>query len=119
MENGCLYCGEKLKGRADKKFCDSSCRNSYNNQKNTDINKTMRNISNRLRKNRRILAEILPENEETKKIKKEYLLKKGFNFQYFTHVYTTQKGKIYHFVFDMGYLELGDDWYLIVQREEN
>lgn len=117
MANNCLFCGEVLKGRADKKFCDSSCRNSYNNEKNSDSSRIMRNINRRLRQNRTILAEILPENEEMKKVQKEFLRKKGFIFQYFTHIYTTKKGKNYIFVYDMGYLDLGDDWFLIVRRE--
>lgn len=118
MENKCLFCGEKLRGRADKKFCDSGCRNSYNNQKYTVVSNTVRNISNRLKKNRRILMEILPEEETTKKTNRDYLNKKGFDFQYFTHIYTTKKGKIYHYVFDMGYLDLGDDWFLIVRKND-
>lgn len=117
MENNCLFCGEKLVGRADKKFCDSSCRNSYNNQKNADINKTMRSITHQLRKNRRILASLLPKGENTKKVQKDFLLKKGFNFQYFTHIYTTKKGHQYFYVFDMGYLALDDQWLLIVQKD--
>ena len=116
--NTCLYCSEELKGRADKKFCDSSCRNSFNNEKNSDANKTMRNINRRLRNNRNILADLLPENEEMKKVHREVLRKKSFAFQYLTHIYTTKKGKDYIFVYDMGYLDLGEDWFLIVKREK-
>ena len=32
-ERKCLYCGEPLIGRVDKKFCCDSCRNSYNYEK--------------------------------------------------------------------------------------
>lgn len=117
MADTCAYCGETLRGRADKKFCDTSCRNSYNNEKNSDANKTMRNINRKLRKNRSILFELLPEKEETKKVQREFLRKKGFSFQFFTHIYTTKKGSLYHFVYDMGYLELDNDWFLIVRRE--
>ncbi|MDO5656015.1 MAG: hypothetical protein Q4G27_07750 [Flavobacteriaceae bacterium] len=118
MKNTCLYCGEVVKGRIDKKFCDSSCRNSFNNEKNSDANKVMRNINRRLRQNRNILSALLPENEEMKKVQKDFLLKQGFTFQYFTHVYTTKKGKDYHFVYDMGYLDLGDNWFLVVKRND-
>lgn len=117
MANTCIYCGEELKGRSDKKFCDTNCRNAYNNQKNSDVNKSMRNINNRLRKNRRILDAMIPENEEMTKVHRDKLQKKGFDFKYITHNYTTQKGKTYHFVYDMGYLELGENWFLIVKRE--
>ena len=32
-ERKCLYCGEPIIGRMDKKFCCDSCRNSYNYEK--------------------------------------------------------------------------------------
>lgn len=119
MPKTCLYCGKELKGRADKKFCDDNCRNSHNNQKNSDVNKVMRNVNNRLRKNRRILSELIPTNEEMAKVHKDKLNQKGFNFKYFTHLYTTKKGKVYHFVYDLGYLDLGEDWFLVVNRNES
>lgn len=119
MANTCLNCGEVLNGRSDKKFCDNYCRNQFNNQKNGDINNQMRNVNNTLRKNRRILSSILKEGEEMKKVHKDTLIKKGYNFNYLTEIYTTQKGKVYHYVYDMGYLTLGEDWFLIVQKIKN
>jgi len=29
----CLHCNHIIRGRADKKFCDDSCRSAYNNHK--------------------------------------------------------------------------------------
>ena len=63
-EKKCIECNKLLKGRADKKFCDDLCRNSYNNKLNSDTNGYVRNINNTLRKNRRILEETLPAAEE-------------------------------------------------------
>jgi len=45
MENqqrNCPECGEKIIGRADKKFCSDQCRNSYNNRLNSDASNTVR-----------------------------------------------------------------------------
>ncbi|MBL7762218.1 MAG: DUF2116 family Zn-ribbon domain-containing protein, partial [Chitinophagaceae bacterium] len=58
--SACLNCGKPLKGRSDKKFCDDSCRNNYNNQLKSIVNNQMRNINNVLGKNRRILESLLP-----------------------------------------------------------
>jgi len=55
MKRHCFECGEPLKGRIDKKFCDDACRNSYNNRVNKDTKNLIRNTNNRLRKNYRIL----------------------------------------------------------------
>lgn len=113
----CLACGKTLKGRLDKKFCDDYCRNSYNNQQNSDQNNFVRNVNNILRKNRRILEEFIPEGEEMKKIQKEKLALAGFNFKYHTHQYQNQKGQIYFFNYEFGYLPLDGDWVLVVKRK--
>lgn len=114
----CLNCDKEIKGRSDKKFCDDYCRNAYNNKLNSDQVNLMRNINNILRKNRRILANFLPETEETKKVNKDRLLTSGYNFTYHTHIYQTQKGTIYNFCYDYGYLLLDEEWVLIVCRKE-
>lgn len=114
----CLACGKPVKGRADKKFCDDYCRNSYNNQLKSDSNNYIRNINNILKKNRRILEDLLPEAEEMAKANKEKLQRLGFQFRYHTHTYTNKKGNTYYFCYEYGYLLLENDWYLVVRRKE-
>ncbi|UOB16088.1 hypothetical protein [Abyssalbus ytuae] len=115
MDKACLECGEKIIGRADKKFCSDHCRNSHNNKINKDSKNLIRNINNRLRKNYRILEELNREGKtKTTKIR---LLDKGFDFEYITNTYITQKGSIYYFVYDQGYLPLDNDFYMLVKRE--
>jgi predicted nucleic acid-binding Zn ribbon protein len=116
-EKTCLNCGKQLRGRADKRFCDDYCRNNYNNQLNSDDNKTVRNINNYLRKNRRILKALLPETEEMATVSRQKLLQEQFQFQYLTHIYTTQKQQTYFFVYEYGYLPIGEDKILIVRRK--
>jgi hypothetical protein len=115
----CLACDKPLKGRADKKFCDDYCRNSYNNQLKSISNNNIRNINNTLGKNRRILETLLPETEETAKANKEKLQRLGFNFKYITHTYITKTGKTYLYCYEYGYLPLENDWFLIVKRKED
>lgn len=103
----CLECGEKIVGRADKKFCSDLCRNAYNNKLNSDSNNLVRNINNTLRKNRRILEEICKDDKA--KVSKNTLLREGFDFTYFTSTRTTQKGATYVFVYEYGYLMLENE----------
>jgi len=116
----CLCCNHLIKGRSDKKFCDDNCRNAYNNQlkAKTSYSSYIRNINNTLYKNRKILEELLPIQEEMVKTTKDKLLQKGFLFKYHTHTYTNKKGNVYHFCYDYGYLPLDNDWFLIVKRKE-
>jgi hypothetical protein len=114
----CPECGEKLIGRIDKKFCSDQCRNTYNNRLNSDASNTVRNINNILRKNRRILQELNKQSGKTM-VSKDSLLSNGFNFTYFTHTYTTQKGFNYHFCYEQGYLFLEDKkLYLLVASKD-
>ena len=112
----CLECDGRLMGRIDKKFCSDMCRNNYNNRLMAFTNNTIRNINNALKKNRRILEKLCPEDKT--KVFRKTLVAKGFNFNHFTHIRKTQKGNVYYFVYDLGYLELEHDYILIV-REQN
>jgi len=117
MEKFCLDCGEPITGRMDKKFCSDMCRNNYNNRLNSEVTNYVRNVNNILRKNRRILLELIPI-EGKISVHKDKLANKGFNFSYFTHLYTTQKGNSYRFVYEYGYLPLENDFYMLVIREQ-
>ena len=111
----CLNCNKEIHGRVDKKFCDDYCRNTYNNHQNSTSNNLIRNINHALRRNRNILETSIPVGEEMGKISRFRLIQEGFSFKYFTHVYQNKKGNLYHFCYDLGYLELDGDWILIVK----
>ena len=114
MKRICLECGERIVGRADKKYCNDYCRNAYNNKINKDSNNLIRNINNRLRRNYRILERINP-GKKTKTTRMR-LSDRGFDFEYITNRYTTRNGTVYYFVYDLGYLPLDNDFYMIVRR---
>ena len=114
----CLACNKPLRGRTDKKFCDDYCRNTFNNQLKADCNNLIRNINNALRKNRRILEELMHQEDQVIKVSREKLLRQGFQFKYTTHVYTNKKGNSYYFCYEYGYLPLENNWFLIVRQKE-
>lgn len=113
-ERKCLECDRKLMGRADQKFCSDMCRNTYNNRLKAYTNNTIRNVNNLLKKNRRVLDKLCP-GDKTKVLRKT-LEENGFNFNYFTNIRRTQKGNVYHFIYDLGYLELENNFILIVRN---
>ena len=111
----CLECEEPVKGRIDKKFCSDYCRNSYNNRVNKDSKNLIRNINNRLRKNYKILSEL---NQTGKtKVPRNKLYDRGFDFQLFTSIYKTKTGNTYFYVYDEGYLDLENDYFLLIKRD--
>jgi len=111
----CIDCGETFNGRVDKKFCSDLCRNSHNNKINSDSTNFVRNITNILRKNSRIIESLLP--EETAKVSQQKLIDKGFNFNYHTNISTTKTGKKYVFCYEFGYLPIEGNYYLLVKRK--
>jgi hypothetical protein len=115
MEKQCLECGDHIVGRVDKKFCSDGCRNAYNNKVNKDSKNLIRNTNNRLRKNYRILETLNP--EQKTRTSRAKLIEAGFDFNYFTSIYTTKVGTVYYFVYDQGYLPLENEYYALVKRE--
>ncbi|TNE56128.1 MAG: hypothetical protein EP338_00755 [Bacteroidetes bacterium] len=112
----CQECGNALKGRKDQKFCSDYCRNAFHNRLNEESNKYVRRINGILRKNRRILFELNPHGKT--KIDGISLAEKGFNFHYYTNVYTTQKGTTYYFCYDLGYRCLEADQFVLVVKQD-
>ncbi len=115
-QRNCLECGDELKGRKDQKFCSDYCRNTHNNRLKEDVTNQVRRINRILRKNRRILSTLNPMGKRT--IDGLILAEEGFNFHYFTTIYSTQKGSQYYFCYDQGYLKLDGDRYMLVQKRD-
>lgn len=115
MSKTCPECGDKIIGRADKKYCSDACRSSANNKLNSDQVNLVRNINNQLRKNHRILEQLNP--EEKTKTTRDKLIQQGFDFNLFTSIYTTKAGTVYYFVYDQGYLPLEGDYFALVKRK--
>ncbi len=115
QDRTCLECGTKVIGRIDKKFCSDYCRNAYHNHLNKDNRNLVRTINNRLRKNYRVL-ESFPLRDGKTTTTKTRLLDRGFDFEHITALYRTKKGTVYFFVYDLGYLPLDNDLYMIVKR---
>jgi hypothetical protein len=113
----CLECDRPLIGRVDKKFCNDMCRNSYNNLINKDANEYVRKVNVILRKNRRILSSLM-NGSDKEKATKEQLLLNGFNFYYYTNIYQTKQGKKYFFNYELGYLELEEEQFALVKKQD-
>ena len=114
MERACLDCDATLRGRSDKKFCDDHCRSNYNNRMKAEIYSIIKPVNSILRRNHAILAKLCLENKL--KIKKDDLLKNGFNPDYHTHHYQTQNGNTYYFCYEYGILRLDGDLFLVVKQ---
>jgi hypothetical protein len=113
----CLSCQRSLHGRADKKFCNDYCRNTHNNQLNSDGNNYVRNINHSLLRNRRILQGLFVTAQQITQCTKLFLHNKGFAFSYFTHTQTNKKGNTYRFCYEYGYMILEGEKVVVVRKK--
>ncbi|RED47627.1 hypothetical protein [Seonamhaeicola aphaedonensis] len=101
----CLACKKELKGRIDKKFCDLHCKSSYHYKKSQEEAPRFYNkVDNQLRLNRRILKSYNKAGKAT--VRSKVLLGQGFNPNFFTHYWKNQKGDVYLFVYEFGFLKV-------------
>lgn len=113
--NNCQLCGTEIVGRIDKKFCDDYCRSSFHYKMNGNSNKIIRQMNNRLRKNRKILNQL---QELGKSIcSSRQLVFMGFDFSIYTSIYINETGETCYYCYDRGYVSNGEDCYVIVKRE--
>lgn len=116
----CMNCESELKGRTDKQFCDSYCKSSYHYKKKQGEEKSMfETIDKQLKTNRRLLKLF---NKSGKSIvRKEELIEEGFNPKFFTHYWKNNKGEVYLFCFEFGFLsktENGKSKYVLVKWQD-
>ncbi|MNL20092.1 hypothetical protein D3C87_1413240 [compost metagenome] len=115
VERFCIDCGALLHGRMDKKFCDDQCRSNYNNKVRNENNGTIKYVNQILKRNRDILERLNPYGKT--KVSSTRLLATGFDLNYHTHTYNSQKGECYFFCYEYGYLKLGTDEFLLIKKD--
>jgi hypothetical protein len=76
----------------------------------------MRRVNSILRKNRRILENLNPSGKRT--VDAITLAEEGFNFHYFTNIYSTQKGTNYYFCYDQGYAKTEVNQFVLVRKQD-
>lgn len=116
-ERRCLECGDILHGRSDKKFCCDQCRNAFNNRQAGVTNSSMRRINRILKKNLTVLNGLNKKGRVT--LSRDELLKKEFDFSYFTHLSTGHQGRTFYFCYDQGYTLVDSNRVMLVKKRES
>ena len=116
----CLNCKEEFKGRSNKVFCSLYCKSAYNYEKDKNKPPTrFKIVDKQLKLNRKLLAKY---NQAGKAIiRKEILIKEGFDPKIITSWWKNQKGDTYLFCYEYGFLsrtENGKEKYVLVQWQD-
>ena len=112
----CLTCSKELIGKLGKKFCNDLCRANYHNLKSPANKPSIKAINKILLKNRKALKEIAA--GDRTKLKKDMLVKKGFNFDFSTQIKEVNNST-YTFCYEWGYRIVAIDEVEIVKLDEN
>lgn len=116
MTRKCKICQEILRGRSDMIFCSLSCKNQYHQRLRKVTNSSAVEIDRYLKRNKAILLEILGKNKNQIKVYRNVLEQKRFRFKYHTHYHINSRDKIFHYVYDLAWMEFSDDEILIVRK---
>lgn len=113
----CIHCTNPIArgSRPDKRFCSDKCKNDYHNAIKIANAQEIKQILATLKRNRAILKTILGDKPEVI-VRREFLLKKGFEFDYHTH-HVISQFKQYEFIFSFnyGYRVVEKDLYKVVK----
>lgn len=114
-------CENKVQGRADRKFCSVYCKTDHHYRKNKESKKTYfkKEIDDIIRLNRQLLQDYNRAGKST--VRKEELLKQGFNPRFITHWWKNKAGDTYLFCYEQGFKEVKDNnrqKYLLIQWQD-
>lgn len=103
VTRNCQFCGDPVRGRVDKKFCDDYCRNNFNNRRyqTAEYGEEVRRTNRILLKNRQIIDALFRGPVSETMVSTDFLSEKGFNFKYVTQVRSVPTGEIQYQCYDI------------------
>tara|TARA_R110002050_G_scaffold223338_2_gene359211 strand:- start:72708 stop:73097 length:390 start_codon:yes stop_codon:yes gene_type:complete len=120
IQQNCRHCNKELQGRTDKKYCNLHCKSAYQYQLAKEQPERFYNIvDNQLKLNRKILKEFNKGGKVT--VRSELINEMGFDANFFTHYWKNQKGEVYLFVYEYGFLKIKEqtnEKYVLVLWQE-
>lgn len=112
ISNHCEFCNKPLHGRSDQRFCNDTCRNTFNRNirkaERIPPHPNTREIFEILKKNYQILKKdshpgvIVDQNGHQRYDIADFYAT-GININFFTSIYIDENGDTWYCVFDRGY----------------
>lgn len=112
----CIECGARVRGRSDKKFCDSNCRNAFHNEKSRPIANEVRKINRHLASNRNTLERL--QKDGVDRLPVQLLKSFGFDEMLFTSKVDTHDGGSIYFVYDQAFTIIDNEIVILVAQLE-
>lgn len=105
-----------MKGRADKVYCNTACKNGYNYERKKMGSMSVIAIDKILHTNHKIMEQIFEEEKRKYfRMSKIILSEMGFNFSYYTSTYLNSEKKTYHYIYDYAWMEFSNQEVMVVR----
>ncbi|MBP7803820.1 MAG: DUF2116 family Zn-ribbon domain-containing protein [Saprospiraceae bacterium] len=115
MGRTCIQCGKPVKGRADKVFCSSECKNDYNYKNRSTTKSDVKTIDDLLHRNRILLMTLMGDSKK-EIFDKMVLTRAKFRFEFHTGHYINKEGKTYWLIYDYAWMAFSDQKILVVRK---
>jgi hypothetical protein len=120
----CVECRDLLVGRSDKRFCDDHCRVRFHRRlqdQSLPLGGALRRIDLVLQRNRKLLTECRAKTdlEGQDEALFRWLRKRGFDFNFHTHLHKTGRGELAVMCYDVGYTVEDDGVRPFIPEEES
>jgi hypothetical protein len=105
----CQECGSTLRGRMDKKFCNDVCRVRQHRRSHVKSS-TVKEVEKVLIRNWSLLVSLkdFVKDEMTEESRMIWLRRKGFDFNFHTHVQPLDDGRLAIMCYEEGYILHGE-----------
>lgn len=100
----CPTCQNAVTGRSDKIYCSATCKNAATYERLTSKEQFYLKVDCQLKTNRRILKKYNKSGFTT--LRQQALIDDGFNPKFFTHYWKNNKGEVYLFCYEFGFLAI-------------
>jgi predicted nucleic acid-binding Zn ribbon protein len=108
LKRQCQLCTNPFSGRKDKVFCSDACKAIYHYKLKKVTEEASERIDKILHRNRSILLEIMGKNSGYKKVGKEILDAKKFNWHYVTSYHINTQNKFVNYIYDFSWMIFSD-----------
>lgn len=115
MKKNCKKCSKEFTPkRWDAKYCCTKCKNSYNNRNKSKAYHITKSINDIFWKNRKILRSFYRQQQVTI----NQLNRAGYNFNYYTHQYSSNQKTAAYFCYDFGFQQINTTTLKIIHHEK-
>lgn len=104
-----------MKGRADKQFCNATCKNNFNYKNRASTKSDVKTIDALLHRNRIILLTLMGDSKK-ETFDKMVFTRAKFRFEFHTGHYINKDGKTYWIVYDYAWMLFLDQKVIVIRK---